>query len=374
MLINVSGGLDAINAYFNAQTEAEREQAIEEIEKNVTEAFEKVAKAIEEGLAILERVGGDLQKSDDPIVKAVGSILSGITETLQWLVNNADAVKAALESVFGVWFVAKLTVIAGKLAAIIAQIETIKAFKGLSDIGSVATGAGASAAGGVGAASGAATAALPWAAIAAGTAAVWFGGNAAAYESEWGDYNRNTGFERREELLTQTGDETIGKLQELYRTMREAVDMQESLGIGEDLTEPIKEAFRQYANEFLEFDPDNAFWGWAEQLADMSDGLDVDEIENIIEGVFDGDAWMSFGADAVNAVSDKIDQLMGPEAYIGQTSLATDDLNSNIKGLPGLLRQALFTKVGDLKVVMNEEVVARILTPLVSQNIARDIT
>ena len=61
---------------------------------------------------------------DDTLVK--------LSEALQWMVDNQEAVKGAFEAIFGMWLIAKLAAVAGKLAGILMQIETIKAFKGIS--------------------------------------------------------------------------------------------------------------------------------------------------------------------------------------------------------------------------------------------------
>lgn len=129
LLVNVSGGLDALNDYLNADTEEERQAAIQKLETNVREAFEKVAAAIEAGLEVLAQVGSDLQNSDDPIVRAIGNILTGITNALEWLVGHDKEVVAALRAIFGTWLTAKLAIIAGKLASIVADIQTIQMFK-----------------------------------------------------------------------------------------------------------------------------------------------------------------------------------------------------------------------------------------------------
>lgn len=137
ILANVNGGLEAINDILNAETEEEREEAVKKLEENVTELFQKVADAIRNGIEILGEVGEELSNSDDPVVAAIGKIMKDIAKALEWMVNHAEAVKAAFETVFGVWLVARLTSIAGKLTAIVAQINLIKGF----NAGSVLAGA-----------------------------------------------------------------------------------------------------------------------------------------------------------------------------------------------------------------------------------------
>lgn len=152
LMFNVNGGLEAINDILNAETEAEREEAVQKLEQNVSELFNKVADAIRAGIEILGDVGEELSTSDDPIVSAIGKIMKDIADALEWMVNHSDEVKIALEAIFGAWLVGRLTSIAGQLTAIVAQINLIKAFsaeKALADVaGAAGNGAGAASAAG----------------------------------------------------------------------------------------------------------------------------------------------------------------------------------------------------------------------------------
>lgn len=131
LLVNVEGGLDAIAKFMNAETPEEREQALEDLRKNVEEFFRKVGEILGEGVKILGEVGEELQQSDDPVVHMIGNIFTALRDALQWMVDNQGKVKLAFEAVFGAWLLGKLGAVAGKLAEIITQIEVIKAFKGL---------------------------------------------------------------------------------------------------------------------------------------------------------------------------------------------------------------------------------------------------
>ena len=157
LLVNVEGSLDALNDFMNAKTPEEREKALENLRTNVEEFFKKVADILREGIAILNEVGHELQESDDPLTALIGDILVKLTDALQWMVDNQDAVKGAFEAIFGVWLLAKLAAVAGKLSSILMQIETIKAFKGIELGGAAAggaAGAGAAEAGGTAAKTG----------------------------------------------------------------------------------------------------------------------------------------------------------------------------------------------------------------------------
>ena len=132
LLVNVEGTMDGLAAYMNATDDGEKQAALEQIRKNIEEFFRKVAEIIRESLEILRGVGEDLQKSDDPLTKMIGNILTQVADALQWFVDNQAAVKDAFNAIFGVWMLAKLGAVAGKLSEILLQIEAIKAFKGVS--------------------------------------------------------------------------------------------------------------------------------------------------------------------------------------------------------------------------------------------------
>lgn len=150
LLVNVEGGLDALADYMNAGTPAEREAALESLRGNVEEFFTKAAEILREGIAILAQVGEELKESDDPATALIGSIITKLTDGLQWLINNQNDVKIAFETIFGAWLLLKLAAVAGRLSRILLQIEAIKAFKGVSLAGAgAAEAAEAAASGGI---------------------------------------------------------------------------------------------------------------------------------------------------------------------------------------------------------------------------------
>ena len=149
LLVNVEGALDGIAAFMNAKDESEKQAALNQIRENLEEFFRKLGEIIRECAGILNEVGRDLQGSDDPMTRMIGDILVSLTNALQWLVDHQNDVKTALEVIFGVWLIAKLGAIATKLAAIIAQIELVKAFSLGSTVTGGATGAALAGTGGL---------------------------------------------------------------------------------------------------------------------------------------------------------------------------------------------------------------------------------
>lgn len=385
LLVNVNGGLDAINDYLNADSDAERDAALEKLKANIHEFFVKIANAIKEGLAVLEDVGTELAGDEDPIVSFIGKALKAIADAGQWLIDNADKVKAALETIFGIWLVAKLALIGGKIAKIIADIETIKAFKnwggvvkgagsGLSGVGNAAgAGSGAAAgAGGIGAwastlgmsfqMAGGASVALPIAALAG---AGYAGAKMIQANLEDEALNAVYGGEQgRGGVVDTMSEESLRRAWAYYRIYQnedmagteEAFDARDRLmesleRDGFDLSEQsvslLENIFDNYLNES---DPDGLVEALLQRRSDFfAGGMGIQ--------------------DAGNVIADRISEILGGTNQNGQNGLNGDDL-SVFRGLPGLLRQALFTQISGMKVVMDGETVGRIVTPYVSGGIA----
>ena len=156
---NVSGALDALSRYFNATTDKERDKALADLEKNITDAFERIKKAIEEGIKILDKLAEDLKKSDNPTAQALGNILSGFVDALQWLTeDNMHNVVRALELLAAFWVGAKALGMIANIAAFASHISTLVTASGA---GSAAAGAAAGSSWGA-AFAGAVMKAAPW--------------------------------------------------------------------------------------------------------------------------------------------------------------------------------------------------------------------
>lgn len=310
LLVNVSGSLDALNEFMNADTEEAREAALEKLRQNIEEFFQKVAEAIEAGMQTVNEVGRLLKESDDPIVSAIGNAMVALTDALEWLVNNQDAVVHALEAIFGVWLLAKLAVIAGKLAAIVAQIETIKAFNN------------------------------------------W---NAPTAPNE-------NGTPQAAGIPQATGTGTAGVNYMLDSSMASALFVTEELFNHRIKREDIDEIERS-AEEIR-----GTMLPSPEQLAKM--GYDTGEAYQnpFTISLAPIDDAGSIIKQTIGAIEDKIDQLLGGGA--NQTQALTSDDVSAFKGLPGLIRQALLNKISGLEVYMDGVKVGHIVAPTVSRDIA----
>ena len=332
LLVNVSGSLDALNDYMNADTDADRDAALKKIEENITEFFEKVASYIEAGLEIVNHVGENLSQSDNPIVSAIGKLLVTLTLLGKWLIENADKVKTAMAQIFGVWLIAKLAIIGGKIASILADIKVIKEFGNYSG-----SGAGSALSGG-GSAAGAA---------ASGSVVV-------------GGMYDTIGSGLASSLLVS---------QELFRLRIKQEDIDEIADFGKKYGAALQaiDAWR----DRMTSPGGGSFLPSPEELTKMgyNTGLESPYIIGLDPNYWDNANAQDFGADAGNVIADRLEGLFGGTEQNGQNGLNGDDL-SVFRGLPGLLRQALFTQISGMKVVMDGETVGRIVTPYVSGGIA----
>ena len=152
--INLTGNaqaiLDGFLQYFNAGSDAERNEALAKIEENIMAMFETAKQAIEDGVKLLDQIAEDLKNSDNPTAKALGNILSGLVDALQWLTeDNMNNVVKALEVLAAFWLTGKGLQMAGAILEVVKNINVIKAFSGGgSMLGGAGAGAAAGAAGG----------------------------------------------------------------------------------------------------------------------------------------------------------------------------------------------------------------------------------
>lgn len=365
LMVNVEGTLDGIADYLNATDDAGKEAALAKIRANVEEFFRKLGEIIRDCIGILRSVGEELQGSDDPLVSTIGDILVKLSEGLQWMVDNADKVKQAFETIFGVWLLLKLTAVAGKLSSILLQIETIKNFRGLNT-GSptvpaadpTGTATGTAAAGGIGAMI---AKAVPWLA----GLFVW-GENAIKPQGN-------------DDLIDKNGQETA-----LYKKTQNEWAPTKSEGIN------------YYAG--IE-GVDN--WKWDQLLKNGDASVEVTQaqVEAIQKfwDIFrtnqdDPDAWMPAFEEFEQAfvgqdgLFDKVNEIMD---YFTQTHdeaewpsdlpakwwKVTEGQNdqNGLSGLPAQMKQAVQSGMSLIQVVLDGQKVGHLLTPYVSQEIAKDV-
>jgi uncharacterized coiled-coil protein SlyX len=380
LLVNVSGSLDALNDFMNADSEGEREAALKKLRENVEEFFKKVAEAIRVALEQLSKVGEELSQSDDPLVAAIGNLLTKLTDAFQWMIDNQDAVKIALEVIFGIWLSGKLAGVAGQLTSIVADIETVKNFKDwkmptTAPAGNAAEVGGSAAASGggflaglknlpmsLGMAGGAGTVAPIAALIAGGYAGmklIQANMNDEQLNAVYGHENGEGG------MLDTMSQESWQRAFEYYRIFSDqdmtgteaAFDARDSLfesleSDGIDLSEQAVSLLENaFENRLNETDPDGM----------------IAAIEQRYPKFFEEDATWT---DAAATVTDSIDRLVGTNQTGTQPGMSGEDVGF-FKGLPGLMRQALLGRISGIKVVMDSVAVGHLVAPTVSQDIAQ---
>lgn len=138
---NAQAILDSLLKYFNAEDDSEREAALAELEKNIVDAFERVGKAIEEGLAKLGEVAAKLSESENPTVAAVGNIMGKLVEALDWLTkDHMENAVAALEILAGFWVMGKGVSMVSKVAQFAASLGTLRTWKMSQDLSNFLSG------------------------------------------------------------------------------------------------------------------------------------------------------------------------------------------------------------------------------------------
>lgn len=126
---NAQGILDGILEYFNAEDQSGKDAAIGKIAGEITEAFEGIRKAILDGVDLLDGVAEDLKKSNNPTAQALGTIMGGLADALQWFTeDNANNAVHALEILAKFWIAGKGLQMIAKTAELAANLKTIQRF------------------------------------------------------------------------------------------------------------------------------------------------------------------------------------------------------------------------------------------------------
>lgn len=136
IMANVEGSIDALNAYLNAGTPEEREQALKDIETNITDMFETAKKAIEGGIELLGKVAEDLKGSGNPTAQALGNILGNLVAVLEWFTeDHMNNVVQALNIFADFWLLGKGLQMASTIASLASNLKTISLTKLISSGG-----------------------------------------------------------------------------------------------------------------------------------------------------------------------------------------------------------------------------------------------
>lgn len=425
LMVNVEGMLDGISEYMNAGTPEEQEEALQKIEDNVREFCLKVVDAIKAGLAVLDQVGSDLAASDDPTTSAVGKILQGITQSLEWVIDNQQAFVTAMEAILGMFVVGKIAAFAGKLASIVTSLEALALSKSIQGL---LGGAGGAAASGTEAAAGGAASGGVVKKIGAflgstgakvlGGAAAFFGTlfeNALTHQGNDDILDENGNLTEEARQMGWTQDENGNTSNEQYQkggavvavlddeylrkngVLTEPEDVPDAGVVATDITEEMRknaapeepvETPRLTAEETAVLED---FWDamrgvkpgdvWSLQAYDDA-WLELEkvfsgqgELVEKMEGLLDQtqlDLWEQYG-DGWNTIENLPDSFwtkLGIGGY-SETGSGTD-----LSGLPAQIQQAVSagaaSGVSQIVVTLDGSKVGNLVAPYVSQQIARD--
>ena len=356
---NAQSILDGFLAYFNADTDAEREAAIKQVEDNILKMFETAKQAIMDGIELLDRIAEDLKSSDNPTANALGNLLGGLVDALQWLtVDNMKNVVSALEYLAGFWLIGKGAKMASTIAQIVANIATIKAF-----------GLGAGAAGAAGetgsAVTGGGGTVIPVMSILKGAlakvipAAAGIGLVIADSLNNHGDENKWTEEETAQVRYKNTGTR--------------------------DANEWLWWNQLMYGTAQLNMTPEQ--WAAAQAFWDADrahEGEFTDEEWDTFEAAFAGQEELF---DKINEMMDYLKQTGDPGAWTGIEDLPaewwknpnnggdgiTNDNISKFNSLPGNIEKAVAKAVAGIRVSMDGRTVGQLVAPYVSEQIAESI-
>lgn len=337
---NAQAILDGFLKYFNAESDEEREAALKEVEDNIVAAFERIAKAIEEGLKILDQVAERLKSSDDPTVKAIGTVLGGLVDALQWITeDNMTHVVTALDILAGFWLTGKGLQMAYRIASVVKNINVIKAFNGGGAADTVTKAAGASEVGG----STVAAAGSGWSAVGGlaglgliATAFSW------AYDRR---HNHPEDVRGTDENLKANTQGDAGDLLLEYLAANKAFD-EMPLDATEEYAEALAASIVDLYQKLMETEEGrnawNAYSDWRQENSYGSQYWEVPDWYTNTDG--------------------------------GNTGSLTSEDISGFKDVPSGIKKAVREGVSDIKVYIDGEKAGRLLAPYVSQTIAEQFT
>ena len=383
---NAQAIVDSFLKYFNAGSDEERNQALEEIENNITAMFETAKKAIEDGIALLGKIAEDLKASDNPTAQALGNILSGLVDALKWFTeDNMNNVVHALEILAGFWLTGKGLQMGAKIAEVVKDIAAIKAFKFAgagSEIASGAASAGTAAGTSFGAAflKGFIQAAPALASVLGITAVAIAPALAAQADAE------KKVEERRERRLEAAGNLDNSQDAQFLQQMADALGLKRDangnlvkniigqnwiggneaeiermlMGMGD--RSDLEKA--QLYNILKETYTGAGYSTWAElQRMWSGEGLDLGRMTALAEAIADAysnggpspDWWTTQGGNAGNTD--------------GLTAVDAQNMTSAVQQMPSAVAKG----ISGIRVNLDGQTVGRLVAPYVSQQIAQEI-
>ena len=386
---NAQGILDALIAFVDADSPEAQEEAIAALEQNITEFFTRIGEAIQAAAEGLRTAGEQMQESENGWVSTLGDVLVGLSNALEWFTKDENilAVKRGFELLAGVWAGGKVLAAVGTLSSLAANLQIIKGGGGIlgalfaggaAKTAATATATTTAAGGGLGTLLGAGAKAI---AGAVAKATPWLAGLGVLAENA---------------IKHQGNDDLVDQNGQLTQTARDLGYVKDANG-GIDTNEGSafhgswskRGEAQEYGDNGLALSEEQraaaeAFWdAWRENPDDFSD-----ESWEAFESAFTG------MEDVFEALNDKLDEIVqgnysetwrdtenipeevfsGFSSGLGKSSTSLDNASATLKGLPGQILQAVRSGVANIVVTIDGYAAGQVLTPYVSQNIARSIT
>lgn len=414
---DVQGIIDAFAMFMDADTEEEKAAALEEFKAKLEEFFRDIGEAIAAAAEAIGEVGEGLENSEDSILKVLGGLLTGFSDTLKWLSDekNWGAVRAAFDGLVAVWAGAKVATAIGNIAQFAANMSVISGFKmaGVAAAGEAAT---------AGTAAGSAWASAFWAAAKVAAPAL-------AFFYTWGENalkpQGNDDFIDENGQLTEVakasgytltesgelvGDDSIREEMAWYRkgkeltrqkeeaaAVAEAMEKMELSGtntyhIPEEIEEDVDLDAAEVSREAAEF----AIQDWWDALRAYQLGLENpkttdEELDALSAAVDEAQAMMEeyLGpdfAEVYSGIAEKLDRTINqnklediPEDWYGEVldaiswkeddGLSSEDV-TGFRALPGRMTAAVKEGVAGIQVYMDGEKVGHLVAGTVSEDIA----
>lgn len=285
----------------------------------------------DEGQALLGRITDAVTKLVDSITsvdfeaimtKAAGAV-DLLTSALSWIADNGWVVVAVLAGMKGLMATITVAESLMKALTLMKTINWLNMSKGAKNLGD-ALGKGASetakeAAGGGGGLLQTGRALFgklgEFLAMNAGKIGVGVTAVGSLYladkldqaytENRYGDYNKT--LDNYDAYFFDTADKKIQRMQSVMDEFKRAEEYEDENGSVD--IERIKNAFRFNANAILEALPELDFWDYVRESADLSNGLNAEEIENIIGlDYLSGMTWEDLAMDVVAGLAKGIEE------------------------------------------------------------------
>lgn len=402
LALNISGNLEEIiqglNAYLKADNDADRQAALDSIEQNVLEIFGAIREAFEKGIGLLGELATRLKDSDDPMAKALGNMIDRLVGALEWFADekNWKAVESGFKALIGVWAAGKVTSAVSNIASFALNASNLAKFGGGNAAASAASSGTTAAATGGGlfgkfgawlgssGVGGALTAmGLDASVIMAAIAPALIAQK--ENEKEWiEEQNERDEAAARAEARGDAGNAAIlrgasggtGPRRDangnyLHDWTGMFLDMGPT-GLTESTLMGLKDRKNQQMAELYNLVSTYAPEGTWSQLTRYWENQDLDpfEVTQLMDNM--AEAAKAFGEAQEQKESEWAEKLLEQQDLSRQTD---EELNKTIKetDTEGATERGIIKGMRGVTVVMDRETVGRLVAPIVSEQIARDL-